>query len=239
MERKTTEPGRVHWFISDPGEPEAASATAITPIAEWDEPGRAPILAILRFEAVEGRVELVDLHLVFGDRPVAIGAPMASGETLGIPLTLPPGSGFTATSEAFPELHEHLGRPRPWGGISLRLLRALPLGRLERDARTMLTRDETVTDVLPAAWPKAGVRPGRRGHDDRFYADLAREYAAAVRTGSRSPNVDLARRRHLTAARVTALVSRARDKGFLTGTAPGKPGGELTAQARRALGMED
>jgi hypothetical protein len=78
-------------------------------------------------------------------------------------------------------------------------------------------------------------RPGRRGRSDRFYAELAVEYARAMAAGSRTPVKDLARELALPESAVRDLVHQARVRGLLTRSGRGQPGGQPTERARALL----
>ena len=88
---------------------------------------------------------------------------------------------------------------------------------------------------------EAPRRPGRKGHDDRFLAQVASVYVGALAAGSRRPIADAAERlrevgQHYSNARVRDLVFMARERGFLTGPpGPGRAGGELTPKAKAIL----
>lgn len=83
-------------------------------------------------------------------------------------------------------------------------------------------------------------RPGRRGHSDRFYAELAAAYVAIVEQGSRAVIRDLTKQlaeqgMHYTPEAVRDLIHDARDRGVLTRSLRGRAGGQLTDEARALL----
>jgi hypothetical protein len=131
----------------------------------------------------------------------------------------------------------------PLGGITSRLIREVKIASHMDEARKLM---RATWD-----WPEVGSyerhgfttrgieqspRPGRRGHPDVFYAELAAAYVEKLAKGSRRPVADLASgHRHLSAARASELIHRAREKGMLTPGPQGKAGGELTEKARMLL----
>jgi len=78
------------------------------------------------------------------------------------------------------------------------------------------------------------VASGRAGHPDRYYAELARRYAA-VTLEHRRPVKALAAETGLSETATRNLVYAARKKGFLTPATPGQGGGCLTPKALAAL----
>jgi hypothetical protein len=133
----------------------------------------------------------------------------------------------------------------PRGGITAAMLRRLGVGAALRAASRAFEQMRAVRSELPAAWPHAEAfvsdpparrGPGRPGMPDHALAELARDYLAALGAGSRSPAIDVARRRRLSPARVRDLMFKARRRGILTpATMPGRHGGDLTARGRALL----
>jgi len=58
-------------------------------------------------------------------------------------------------------------------------------------------------------------RPGRGGHSDRFYAEIARDYTALRKTGSLKPTAELAQQRDVSRNTMAGWVRRARQRGLL------------------------
>jgi hypothetical protein len=89
--------------------------------------------------------------------------------------------------------------------------------------------------------PARGSRPGRRGHDDRFYAWIAALYVRAIRSGSQTPVKDVAEADEvrLTIDHVRDLLGVARKKGLLTPARKGVAEGALTDRARELLGQPE
>lgn len=87
--------------------------------------------------------------------------------------------------------------------------------------------------------PAQGSRPGRRGHDDRFYAWIAALYVRAIRSGSQTPVKDVAADIRLTIDHVRDQVGVARKKGMLTPARKGVAEGDLTDRARELLGQTE
>ncbi len=83
-------------------------------------------------------------------------------------------------------------------------------------------------------------RPGRAGHSDAYYAQLADDYVALIAKGHTKPTKELARRAPFKgqpnaeqAAR--DAVHQARRRGLLTEAPAGRAGGELTEHAKEVL----
>jgi len=86
-------------------------------------------------------------------------------------------------------------------------------------------------------------RPGRQGRSDLFYARIAEAYVALCDAGNRAPIRDLAARLRekeewYSDESVRQLVNKARNRGLLTESPPGRSGGQLTQKARDLLGPE-
>lgn len=130
----------------------------------------------------------------------------------------------------------------PPGGISARLLRAVPIWahralmpQLIKTWRDLGVKEAEVWAGVPVAPLR---RSGRRGRDDRFYADVAAVYVTAFEAGSRRPTVEVARRFEVPTTNARDLVHEARTRGLLTGGGRrGQPGGQLTPKARTLLGL--
>jgi hypothetical protein len=138
----------------------------------------------------------------------------------------------------------------PPGGITRRRLRDVPLTPLlsQWKAAWDLVLDTLDPDTAKVFRHAYGFRiakgatvpkPGRRGHPDSFYAEIAQLYVSLVREGSPRPIEQIAEKANRSVAGVRDLVHSARAKGLLTASPPGKPGGELTDKALRLLGREE
>jgi hypothetical protein len=128
----------------------------------------------------------------------------------------------------------------PHGGLSTRQLRGIRLGNFASLARQefLLAPHDAFHE---AGWLEGEERKeeqwrggGRRGRDDLHYALLAAEYVALLGT-TKKPNDVLAERRGETANAITAQIKKTRERGMLTRTRRGRPGGELTDMARKLL----
>jgi hypothetical protein len=136
----------------------------------------------------------------------------------------------------------------PAGGLTARDIAAVRLGRAFDEFRRH-TRANFVDGVRAlepggsfyirgfrsGGQPRRGG-PGRRGHPNSYYAEIAARYVAIVAKGSRTPIADLAQELFLTSDYVRDLVATARKRGLLTRPSRrGRAGGELTARALEAL----
>lgn len=126
-------------------------------------------------------------------------------------------------------------------GVTSALLHTAPIEMAWRVFKARL-----ITPMPGGGWsvaigrlPGAPKQPKRRGDDvrqwtDQRLLDLAAEYVALCKI-DRTPTASLAKREHLTTDRLRALLGRARDRDFLSRTAPGQSGGELTPKALELL----
>jgi hypothetical protein len=90
-------------------------------------------------------------------------------------------------------------------------------------------------------------RPGRAGRPDSFYLVWAVAYVERLKVGSRHPVKDLAEhppkvvRGYISDADVTSeatvrdFIHQARERGLLTRSPKGRPGGELTPKAEQLI----
>jgi hypothetical protein len=132
----------------------------------------------------------------------------------------------------------------PHGGVTHRLLRELKVGLQDKDMAQVFETFrsmgiEAPPDQASAAAPRSptGRRRGRKPFPDRFYAEVARDYVAAIDRGSDSPAADVARRRGWDReGRVRDILHEARSRGLLT-PPPGvaRHGGALTPKASALL----
>lgn len=137
----------------------------------------------------------------------------------------------------------------PAGGLTARLLRRVPLGRESLELRDVIEkfRAEGFTDQMVdrllgqhgmsvrGFLRKAPSRPGRRGRDDVYYAELALQYRKAIDRNSTTPVLDVAKELEWSPAKVRDAIHDARRRGLLTSSGPGRPGGELTPKAQAVL----
>jgi transposase-like protein len=90
----------------------------------------------------------------------------------------------------------------------------------DSDAPRILGRTE------PCKGPQA--RPGPKGHPPEHYERVAAAYRQALISHPRSPMRALAEQLHASDATVRRWVQRARDKGLLGPSVPGKAGETAT-----------
>lgn len=139
--------------------------------------------------------------------------------------------------------------------LTRRLLREVPFGKLEREARAWLreagggvrevdaaTLDPELRENLATglsqlrAWSASASRPGRAGRSDQYYAGLASAYVNLVEAGSDRPNACLASEYSLNVQTVTSQLAEARRRGLLSKPpTPGCAGGDLTDKGKAAL----
>jgi hypothetical protein len=126
----------------------------------------------------------------------------------------------------------------PAGGLTARQLRRATLGELTRRVGLGLI-GSIMTTMAPEATrtaddDQAHPRPGRAGRDDHFYAVWAARYAERAAYTAR-PIADLAQQHDRPPARLREYIAEARRRQLLTGTTPGRSGGQLTDKARALL----
>ncbi len=73
--------------------------------------------------------------------------------------------------------------------------------------------------------PKPAPRPGRAGHEDSFYADIARRYRELRLDGCPNPTLTIAKEMGYSRATVAGWVHKARLRGHLKKVRPGTAGG--------------
>jgi hypothetical protein len=86
---------------------------------------------------------------------------------------------------------------------------------------------------VPSSSP-SGRKRGPKGRPERFYLELAEQYANLWANGSRRPTADLARLRRCSLATMRDQIHTARERKLLTGQW-GRPGGRLTPHATDLL----
>jgi hypothetical protein len=121
-------------------------------------------------------------------------------------------------------------------------LRAVSLGELQRVASLVLSLR---ADYQPPRSPRSGARPGRRRETwiDYELARLARRYVELCKRSPGDIYAQLAREWRTpkgepvteTALRAAIKDARTSERGLLTKTTRGVPGGQLTPKANRIL----
>jgi hypothetical protein len=141
--------------------------------------------------------------------------------------------------------------------ITARLLRLLPLGAMEVDARRAfveaysdladflgaLSDDLGMGDVVAALQPALDAfgdgwspkRSGRRGRPDVDYARAAARYVELVAALAEQPTVELADELALSPTQARSVLAQARARGLLTEAPKGRAGGRLTPKAVELL----
>lgn len=119
------------------------------------------------------------------------------------------------------------------------------LRRIERDPA--MAKQILGAHGIPLGSTMVKRRPGRAGRADDFYLAFAVAYVARLAKGSRRPVQDLAERppkaikgyvsssSKASAATVRDIIHEARERGLLTRSPDGRPGGELTPKADQML----
>src|SRR5262249_38095967 len=107
----------------------------------------------------------------------------------------------------------------PPGGITARLLRTIPIGRIAPTLRADLAHfyGHTLATAMATRYG-ATVRPTvvrRQRHGDAFYAAIALGYVKLRQAGERAPTTLLAKAWHVPVAKMSSWVNLARRNGFL------------------------
>ena len=128
------------------------------------------------------------------------------------------------------------------GGLAARRVRpAIRTGAAIERARSAERRDRR--SAFPSSFRfsdqalEAPPRVGSRGRSDRYYAEFAAAYVAAIDRGERAPVEAVANELGDGHSRtyVRDTLNIARDRGLLTRPARGRSGGQLTDEARAVL----
>jgi hypothetical protein len=92
-------------------------------------------------------------------------------------------------------------------------------------------KSRRLTDAVEAARDgrrpprgEEGGRPGRRGHPDGHYADVAKRYAELAGRGVRNPTATIAEEESVNRNTVAGWLRGARQRGYLPKARPGKAG---------------
>ena len=133
-------------------------------------------------------------------------------------------------------------RTVPVGGITARLLRQVKVGHFARGLHQRIatyfgaaTADRVFDHLQWSSGKHPRSRPRRRRVDDRYYAELARDYVTLWQSGDRRPTQTLARLRAVRPEQMRSHLHLARANGFLSDTTRGTAGGALTGKAEREL----
>lgn len=167
---------------------------------------------------------------------------------------------------AFAEAHVvPRGKRTPGRGINANVLRAVAVGEHRREllaemgetrAARLLAEHPELRAYVASLTPEDlegmvlstelfdldALRPRRekgRRKSRRWYAEVARLYAALVAAGATRPIPTMVEMMGLAPATVSGAVRDARQMGFLTKTRSGRAGGRLTAKAERLLHNDD
>lgn len=119
--------------------------------------------------------------------------------------------------------------------LSARLLRQVPIGRIEADLRERMASSYYLT--TQRADQIETVRDARRRRKgDLFYARLAQEYVEAIDDArTHQPAQLLSRRRNVPERTIYRWTYEARRRNLLSQTRAGKAGGRLTGKAKQLL----
>ena len=137
-------------------------------------------------------------------------------------------------------------RTVPAGGITARLLRQVKVGHFAEDLRRTVAKhfgagaaDRLFEQVGWSSGKRPRRRPRRRRVDDRYYAELARDYVRFWQQGDRKPTATLARLRGVRPELMRSHIHLARVNGFLSEVKRGTAGGALTPRAERELSKKE
>jgi len=102
-----------------------------------------------------------------------------------------------------------------------RMHQSAPRSSERRIARAALRASVEKTMAIP---PLVAKRPGRAGHPDAFYREIASRYQALRGAGITNPTKTIADERGNTRSTVAGWVRRARDLKYLPPARPGRAG---------------
>lgn len=91
-------------------------------------------------------------------------------------------------------------------------------------------RAEASAEFDRCARTEHGLRTGKRGRPDAYYAGVAAAYVKSCSEG-RAPTARLAEQLGITQAAARSILTKARQRGLLTAPGRGAAGGELTPKA--------
>jgi hypothetical protein len=160
------------------------------------------------------------------------------GTAVGFAVMAP---GPVATGWQYPGRPARRSSP-PTAGVTARWLRSIPIGEIQDAARRGFVGrlQQSPSDAeLGEHWGTVfaeAPKPGRRGRDDRAYAEMAALYVAELADNPRSAVQTLGDRLGYAGSQVRSILSEARRRGLLTKPpARGIAGGQLTAKATALL----
>ncbi|NHC12576.1 hypothetical protein [Motilibacter deserti] len=147
------------------------------------------------------------------------------------------------TEPAWPGTADAVEQHVPEGGLTTSALGALHLGRLveqaRREARVAIPVLEAEGEQAAGIWAgklrEERRAVGRRGYDDGYYAEVARDFARERLRGGRGPIKRLAAQWFVSEETARNRVQEARRRGLLTSARPGRTEGELTDRAQELL----
>ncbi len=118
--------------------------------------------------------------------------------------------------------------PFPARPITAAILRTIPLPELLAAALDSADFPDSygasIRAYLAGLPTIAASHPGPRGHSDNHFRDVATAYRAALVSAPRAPTKWLAQQMHVSLPTARRWVQRARDRGFLGASEPGKAG---------------
>ncbi|MFP5256069.1 MAG: hypothetical protein ACLGI8_09495 [Acidimicrobiia bacterium] len=219
------------------------SVTVVQPAINWvddeDQEWTGAWAVAMRFTHGVTGLELVDLRVFSVSDWIPIGVGIENMSTLQRSAELDDGSHLALfrTTKPWAGRQYFRGARRPPGGITMRLLRRLPLDELERVARQQLSGIRPQLPDLDREWPDdLGKRTGRRGVPHEVYARLAARYLELVDEGDPAPVKALAAETHQAYKTVLGQLGQARRLAILSKPPKGRAGGELLAYGRELLG---
>lgn len=230
--------GRWYRFDGKAGRPAVVVEDDVEGFPEWR--------VVFWFLIVDGKIRLAETRVI----PAAdrrrwwARHPRASARSLMTHFS--PGEWadpdlLSALGDGVPgRLHRHI---RSLGAASdvERLLRGRIIGNSLSIESDEYERAQSFDDLPVMAEPSQalvrleGERPRSSGRDDRYYAVWASRYLEAFHESPRSPAVALSAHFGVSRKQAHYLVLRARERGLLLGGQQGRPGGQLSDNAKRLL----
>lgn len=203
---KDSERDYTWWLVGGAGDPDLEHLAEAVGSSDWavfagrdDDPDAPPVVALKLANSADGR---------------KICTAMIVGFNEGYPIVVRGHGGFNA----------------PPAEVTSRALRQIPVAELigravnsEKAPPHHAAVRELVLGRLPSTEsPKRA--PGPKGHPDEHFEMVAAMYREALKAAPRRPMIWLADRLNADRTTVARWVQRARDKGFLGESQPGKAG---------------
>ena len=177
----------------------------------------------LRLDDIDGALVTTEFRMTAKSVETVIGArTVGSGESARCETVTSSSLGFESSG------------PLPESGLSATMFRKVVLDRLVK--RGLAGIDAEWAELPWNDWLSTDrSRVGRRGRDDRFYADWSAAYVRLVTSGEPNPVIRLSEEHFLSVSQVRSILGEARKRDLLSKAPRGRAGGNLTTLAKSIL----